>query len=533
MIRRDAARVTDDGAPKRVGIWIRVSTEDQAKGESPEHHEKRARMYAESRGWEVVCVYHLEAVSGKSVMGHPETGKMLADIQAKRVTAIIFSKLARLARNTRELLEFADIFQRESADLVSLQESIDTSTPAGRFFYTLIAGMAQWEREEIADRVAASVPIRAKLGKSLGGAAPFGYRWDGKQLVPDPAEAPVRRQLYDLFLEHRRKKTVARKLNEAGFRTRNGSPFTDTTVDRLLRDPTAKGQRRANYTKSTGDKKRWVLKPADQWVWIAVAPIVPVEIWDQANALLEERRVTGRRPAKKTVHLFSGKVFCLCGGKMAVPSNSPKYICPLCRNKIPELDLEQVFQEQLRDFFFSEDDLSTYLQQADSVLEEKRDLLTALEGEQGKIATEREKLYRLYLADMLSPASFGERDKPLEVRYLQIADERPRLQGEIDYLQIQHASSAEIIAQAQDLYGRWPDLPFEEKRRIVETIVERVVVGNGEISFDLSYLPGASGVPKIEPQPPAAKREPSSAKSSCSSASAEVMADGQRNLTGS
>jgi site-specific DNA recombinase len=56
---------------KAVGIWIRVSTEDQARGESPEHHEKRARLYAEAKGWDVKIVYHLEAVSGKSVMGHP------------------------------------------------------------------------------------------------------------------------------------------------------------------------------------------------------------------------------------------------------------------------------------------------------------------------------------------------------------------------------------------------------------------------------------------------------------------------------
>lgn len=58
---------------KPVGIWIRVSTEDQAKGESPEHQEKRARYYAESKGWQIKKIYHLEAVSGKSVMDHPET----------------------------------------------------------------------------------------------------------------------------------------------------------------------------------------------------------------------------------------------------------------------------------------------------------------------------------------------------------------------------------------------------------------------------------------------------------------------------
>lgn len=57
---------------KKVGIWLRVSTDDQAKGESPKHHETRGRMYAQVKGWDVIEVYHLEGVSGKSVVGHPE-----------------------------------------------------------------------------------------------------------------------------------------------------------------------------------------------------------------------------------------------------------------------------------------------------------------------------------------------------------------------------------------------------------------------------------------------------------------------------
>jgi len=474
---------------KSVGIWIRVSTEDQARGESPEHHEKRARFYAESKGWNIAEVYHLEAVSGKAVMNHPEAQRMLNDVKSGRITGLIFSKLARLARNTKELLEFADIFRDSGTDLISLQESIDTSTPAGRLFYTMIAAMAQWEREEIADRVAASVPIRAKLGKQTGGQASFGYRWENNRLIVDPTEAPVRKLVYELFMQHRRKKTVARLLNESGYRTRNGSEFSDTTIGRLLRDPTAKGLHRANFTKSTGINKSWVHKPKEDWVFTEVEPVVSEDIWHQCNAILDEQEKKNIRPARRPVQLFAGVVFCSCGTKMYVPSNTPKYVCSKCRNKIGVSDLEALFHEQLKNFFFSSVEIGQYLEQADQTIRDKDKLLQTLYAEERKLRVEMEQVYRLYIENQITPKGFGEKYKPMEARLEQIDEQIPEIQAEIDFLKIQFDSSDEILSEARDLYSRWPQLEQSEKREIIESITERITIDKDEVTINLCYLP--------------------------------------------
>jgi len=481
---------------KQVGIWIRVSTEDQVKGESPEHHERRAHAYAEAKGWRVREVYRLEAVSGKSVMGHPETERMLGHVRSAHITGLIFSKLARLARNTRELLEFSDIFREHDADLISLHESIDTSSPAGRLLYRMIASLAEWEREEIAERVAASVPIRAKLGKPLGGAAPFGFQWKDRALVPDPKEAPIRREMYELFREHQRVKTVAHILNERGYRTRNGSKFSNTTITRLLQDPSAKGVRRANYTRSLGTNKKWAVKPESDWVLTSIEPIISEELWETCDHILTARRENGKPRTKRARHLFAGYVSCHCGQKMYVPSvgegRQLKYVCQTCRNKIAVGDLEAIFQEQLKDFFFSPEEVAAHVGQADAVLQAKEEALRSLETEEQKVRREMAKLLQLYQGDQISPEGFGREYRPKEERLGQLQEEVPRLLGEVDFLKVQLLSRDEVLAEARDLYARWSALEEEEKRQIVESITQKIVVGKEDVEIDLCYLPSPS-----------------------------------------
>lgn len=474
---------------KTVGVWLRVSTEDQARGDSPEIHRTRAEQYAQFKGWKIAEVYDLSGVSGKAVMEHDETKRMLADIKNGRITGLLFSKLARLARNTKELLEFAEIFRVHDADLISLQESIDTSTPSGRLFYTMIAAMAQWEREEIADRVKASVKTRAKMGKRVAGAAPFGYHWQGGELLPHPDEAPIRTLMYELFVEHQRKGTVARILNERGHRTRRGNKFSIHGMQVLLRDPTAKGLRRSNYTWSEQRGGSVHLKPEDEWEWHECPAVVPVELWERCNAILDEQ-AKGRRPGRRGTYLFAGKVVCAHDNtKMYVLNESPKFICRECRNKIPQEDVEVIFRDQLNSFFNSEEEIAAYLSSTTDEITAKQEQIRVLSREHETVTADRAKVLRGYLDDKIAIDRFGELDRDAGTRLKEIEKGIAALEGEIAALTVANDSSEEVVSNARDLYGKWDTLPYDAKATIIETITNKIMVGERDVTIDLHYVP--------------------------------------------
>ncbi len=474
---------------KNIGIWIRVSTDMQVKDESPEIHERRAKMYAEAKGWNVVTVYRLDAMSGKSILDYPETKRMLKDIAQGTISGIIFSKLARLARNTKELLEISELFREQNADLISLAESIDTSTPAGRLFFTIIAAMAQWEREEIADRVSKSVPIRAEMGKPLGGKAIFGYKWKNGEFVVEPTEAPIRKLIYEVFLKTKRKQTTAKEINKLGYRTRNGSLFTDNTVKRLIEDTSAKGIRIANYSKSMGEGKRWVHKPKEEWIELPCEAIITEELWNSCNEILAKNGTRPNRIGKQTSYLLSGYLYCSCGKKMYIYHEAKVYKCTACKKKIDAADIDEIYHEQLRSFLLTDADIESHQNSSQQQINEKEQLLKAVRNEYEKLYKKLEVHIDMRSSGELNREDFAAFYQPVQLQLRQMENQMPELQAEIDFLKIRALSSETIIEEAKDLYNSWKELPFDEKRNIIETITERITIHADTIDITFSYLP--------------------------------------------
>jgi site-specific DNA recombinase len=119
-------------------------------------------------------------------------------------------------------------------------------------------------------------------------------------------------------------------------------------------------------------------------------------------------------------------------------------------------------------------------------------VVQALLSEERKIRQEMDQVYRLYIDNQITPAGFGERYKPLEERCKQVEDQIPELQAEVDFLKIQYLSSDQVLQEARDLYSRWPELCKDDRRTIVENVVERITIGKDDISIHLAYVPASS-----------------------------------------
>ena len=184
--------------PTAIG-YARVSTTDQAEtGESLELQQRKVRAAAEIGDYELVDVLVDAGESAKS-LHRPSAARLLDLVKARKVDAVIVHKLDRLTRSVRDLADLLDLFDRCGVALVSVTESLDTSSAAGRLVLNIMVSVGQWEREVIGERTRDALQAKKARGERVG-TVPFGYQLaaDGVALEESPAEQRVLHNLRDL-----------------------------------------------------------------------------------------------------------------------------------------------------------------------------------------------------------------------------------------------------------------------------------------------------------------------------------------------
>jgi site-specific DNA recombinase len=153
-----------------------------------------------------------------------------------RVDTVIIAKLDRLTRSVKDLAELLERFNRHGVSLVSVAESLDTGTAAGRLVLNIMTAVSQWEREAIGERTKDAMRHKRANGERVG-TIPFGFRVgaDGSHLDADPAEQDVLSRIRELKTAGYTTRQIADELNRQGFTTRRGTAWRFQYVAEALR----------------------------------------------------------------------------------------------------------------------------------------------------------------------------------------------------------------------------------------------------------------------------------------------------------
>jgi site-specific DNA recombinase len=298
--------------------YIRVSTEEQAvSGFSLAAQRERLESFALSQGWQLAAIYEDDGYSAKDT-NRPALQLLLAEAQPDEV--VLVYKLDRLTRSVLDLYDLMKRFEQRRLRFKSATEEFNTTTTHGRLMLTLVAVLAQWERETIAERVKMGRQKKAASGEWPGGPVPFGYTGrPGRvragrtllQLVPDPERAHLVRELFDRYLGGQGVRALCLWLNdELGVRTAGGRRWQVTAVSRVLTNPIYCGDvvhgRRVGgpLTRVRGEHE----------------PLVPRERFEAVQELFRRRRALPPRHATGAYPL-AGVARCgVCGGPIAAAS---------------------------------------------------------------------------------------------------------------------------------------------------------------------------------------------------------------------
>jgi site-specific DNA recombinase len=502
-----------------VGIYVRVSTEEQRERQSIVTQREFGNRYCDLHQLPVHETYADDGVSGTVALElRPGGIRLLDDARQHKFDQLLVFKLDRLGRDTRLILNAVAELEKHGVRVRSMTEEFDTATATGRLMLTMLSGFAAHERELIRERSVAGTNRLAEAGAWLGGVVPYGYRKEGENALrriaisdePIPgfklSEADVVRTIYWMSaVEKKSCQKIADHLNrtavpcgsaanppgaESGKRNRRTAPiWRPSQVRNMIVSRTYMGEH--VFGKRTLNRSRKLIVRA-------VPAIVSEQEWQAAQEVLTSNRIMCRRNLREP-YLLRGLIKCgVCGLsysglRMKPPQRDHYYRCNgrqqarglygITGKKCPARSLNGEYVERL-----VWADIESFLRNPGEILERLRERVLMQDGERQRRETELDEL-RGRLQQKI-----GERDRVLALFRRNRIDEAT-LDQQLDLIEVEAAdlrtdieaatralSAGDRTAQLQSAEALLAMLrsrldgpvPSELKRRIVEILVETI-----------------------------------------------------------
>lgn len=187
---------------KIAGIYIRVSTEDQAReGFSLGEQEEKLRQLCEFKEYQIFKVYQDAGISAKDMEHRPGFQQMMNDMRKGKINYIVAYKLDRVTRSVRDLELLIEELEKYNCYLICERDDVNTSTANGRFFVRMLTVLSQLEIEVVSERTKFGMSGAIKAGH-LPGTCPLGYYRDTDKVVKlDPNTKGIVRRIFNMYLE--------------------------------------------------------------------------------------------------------------------------------------------------------------------------------------------------------------------------------------------------------------------------------------------------------------------------------------------
>lgn len=345
-IRKQLRTKTIYDIPLRVTFYARVSTD---KDEQLNSLDNQIHYYEElirkNKAWTFVSGYIDEGLSGISTKKRENFHRMVEDGKNGDFDLIITKEITRFARNTLDSIQYTRELLNNGVAVFFQNDNINTLDEDSELRLTIMSGIAQDELRKLSSRVKFGHQQAIKSGVVIGNSRIFGYRKENKRLVIDEKEAPMVRELFELYAtDQYSMKQIEDIFWDKGYRNLNGNKIAHGTMANVIANPKYKGYYVGNKVKVVDmfTKKQKFLPP-EEWVMFKdetgeiVPAIVSEELWEKANAVLHRRSedVKNRQGVCNHPNLLTGKLFCTCCGepyyrreskKVYGPNNS-KWVC--------------------------------------------------------------------------------------------------------------------------------------------------------------------------------------------------------------
>ncbi len=394
---------------KIAGIYIRVSTEDQAReGFSLGEQKEKLLQLCKFKEYEVFKVYEDAGISAKDMAHRPAFQEMLADMKKGKINYIVAYKLDRVTRSVRDLEELIAVLEKYNTYLVCDRDDVNTSTANGRFFVRMLTVLSQLEIEIVSERTKFGLNGAIKSGH-LPGTIPLGYKKDGnKKTVIDESTKDIVIRIYNIYLEGKSYQQIANIFNQE--KVLAPKKWRDSTIQKILENRVYMG----DYEQY---KRIGKLQSIEPIIYMnVVEPIISRAMWEEAQIQKEKNQ---RAYARDRVYIFFQKLKCprcnsimKCKGSGGQKKKYMYYNCEHCKIYYREDKIEECLEDFILDLVEYDMSVKKYFF---PILADKKETNTEkLDKEIDTLQKQKERIKKAYLSGIVEMEDFSEDYKIIE-----------------------------------------------------------------------------------------------------------------------